>query len=155
MNPQIAKPTLFVALVHETLKQASYETRGDLVEAVKRRAARLRLRYDSAIVGEAIDQVERVRGPLWPASSSGSHRAARPAETPAITASEAHDILVRLAQVSAVKAMGDTVADQAHERRVRDQAALIESAVYRGEIRPRRRPVRERLAAIFAPESQS
>lgn len=155
MHTHAAKPALFVALVHETLNQASYETRGDLVDAVKCRAARLRLRYDSAIVGEAIDQVERVRGPLWRASSSGPHAPGRPIERPAINAAEAHDIVVRFGLGSVVKTMDTTVADQAHERRVRDQAALVQSALYHGELRQRRRPIQERLAAIFAPESRS
>ena len=51
-----------VALVHETVKTEQFETWVDLVEAVKQRAARLKLRYDSRLIGDAIERVERVRG---------------------------------------------------------------------------------------------
>jgi hypothetical protein len=56
------KSSLFVALVHETLKAKCCQSRADLIESVKRRAARLHLRYDAAIIGAAVEQVAHARG---------------------------------------------------------------------------------------------
>ena len=61
MQKHDAKPALFAALVHETVKADPTASRTDLLEAVKCAAARLHLRYDSRILGDAIDHVERVR----------------------------------------------------------------------------------------------
>src|SRR6202008_1956944 len=147
MHSHAAKPSLFVALVHETLKQASYETRGDLVEAVKRRAARLRLRYDSALVGDAIDQVERVRGPLWPTSPSGPvPREGRAPEVAPVDRRAAAELLTRLGCGSIIKTMGSEAEDAAHEARVRAQAVLLRREATQST--RRRRPLRDRLEAI-------
>jgi hypothetical protein len=60
MGHHKAKPAVFVALVHETLKTEKFETSSDLIEATKRAAARLNFEYDSESVRTAVDQVERV-----------------------------------------------------------------------------------------------
>jgi hypothetical protein len=51
---------ILVAVVHELLRVESFETITDLAAAVKVRAARLRLHYDSGAVSRAIAHVESV-----------------------------------------------------------------------------------------------
>lgn len=62
MKTHDTKLSVFVALVHETLKTGRFETLADLTDVVKWRAAKLRFRYDSALIAKAIDQVEQVKG---------------------------------------------------------------------------------------------
>lgn len=109
MQMHNAKPSVFVALVHETLKLGAFDSRGDLAEAVKRRAARLHLRYDTALVEDALDQVARVRGRLTRDSTgvrlgtdaispSSDARAVEPAsrKLPPITRAQAAQLVAEL-----------------------------------------------------------
>lgn len=52
---------VLVALVHETMNGRPFDSLGDLTEAVKRRAATLRIPYDSGQVAAAIDAVSHTR----------------------------------------------------------------------------------------------
>lgn len=97
MKTHNAKPGVFVALVHETLKQGTFASRPDLSEAVKERAARLKFAYDSALVGDAIDQVERVRGPLFAASTTALPPE-EPVNEPPLSREEAASFLGELRQ---------------------------------------------------------
>ena len=104
-----AKPkiSVFVALVHETLKLARFASFADLIETVKCRAARLRLHYDSVVIGDAVEHVARIR-PMPILSSSGpmaGRHEERPSDAPAIGRDEAAAILARLGTIAAVKAM--------------------------------------------------
>lgn len=52
---------VLVALVHETLKMEQFDTIADLSEAVKVRAARLRIPYEATRLTEALRAVARTR----------------------------------------------------------------------------------------------
>ncbi len=53
--------TILAALLHDLLKADSFETFSDLKDALKSRAARLRIPYDATAVTAAIRSVERSR----------------------------------------------------------------------------------------------
>ena len=56
----VAQPVVFVALVYETLKSERFDSIADLAEAVKCRAAKLRIRYDATRITDAIAHVARL-----------------------------------------------------------------------------------------------
>lgn len=55
------KGTVIAALVHEVVKAERFETIADVAAAVKARCAKLRIRYDTEQVAEAIRFVEHTR----------------------------------------------------------------------------------------------
>jgi hypothetical protein len=54
------KPVL-VAVVHDVLNAETFDMLADLCEAIKRRAARLRIPYDATVITEALTAVKHVR----------------------------------------------------------------------------------------------
>jgi hypothetical protein len=61
LNKPLTKTGVLVALIHELLNAERFETAADLKHAVKTRAARLRIPYDSAAIAEALDAVAHTR----------------------------------------------------------------------------------------------
>lgn len=54
-------PSVYVALVHETLKLRAFDSLNDLAEEVKARCARLHFVYDTRRVWDAIEHVDRIK----------------------------------------------------------------------------------------------
>lgn len=63
-NTRIRRAPVLVAVVHEVLGREVFAGYADLAEALKCRAARLRIPYDSAAIGSAVSQVEHALGRL-------------------------------------------------------------------------------------------
>ena len=72
------KATVLTALVHETLNAAPCASLQELSDAVKARAARLRVPYDSGQIADAIRLVGRTRPMVWSPVVPGG-QARRPA----------------------------------------------------------------------------
>ena len=53
--------SVLVALLHETLNAEEFESIADLCEALKTRAARLRIPYDAATIANAVERVYHCR----------------------------------------------------------------------------------------------
>lgn len=53
--------TVLAAIVHDTLNAETFDMVADLIEAVKTRAARLRIPYDATAITEALAAVGRTR----------------------------------------------------------------------------------------------
>ena len=52
---------ILVALLHDTLNAERFDSLGDVVEALKTRAARLHVPYDAALIAEALTAVQQTR----------------------------------------------------------------------------------------------
>jgi hypothetical protein len=54
--------TVLVALLHELVRTEAFTCYADVIDALKRRAARLRIPYDGPAIQDAVRQVEHRRG---------------------------------------------------------------------------------------------
>lgn len=95
-NAPKPKTSVLVALVHELVKGEPFETLGELADAVKWRAARLRIPYAGLRVSEAIEAVAHTRPVVTSPPRCSETLRPREPEPPPISRDEAIEILSRL-----------------------------------------------------------
>jgi hypothetical protein len=139
---------IFLKLARQALRNAPFSSIAELAEDTKQLCADHHVAYSSHQVHRALELVTGTRlKRVWrPAPLRG--------QTPdpiAISAQEAHEILCRLELPMFLRTMpsheGTPTEQAAHEARVRAQADALRGVP---ALRPKRRPIRERLDAIFA-----
>jgi len=148
MNAYATATRLIVRVAQDVVRAEAFTTYADLVEAIKTRCAQLRIPYDSALVWDAVDRLER--GGAAPVIARPPRLVERQDTGPApVSKQEAADVVARLfARVPAatLRTIDQPTDPEAHEKRVRAQADAM-----RGQRpRPRRRPVMDRLREIFS-----
>jgi hypothetical protein len=138
----------YFKFAREALRDDPFTGMANLLEAVKKRCAVEKIPYENGRITRAVNIVtgKRFTRPAWSQSVVGNSTCA------SITDADAHEVLARLQVVSAVKSMplaGRSMAEQeAHEQKLRQQIAELQQQTYQAE--RRRRPLRERLEAIFS-----
>jgi hypothetical protein len=143
---------IYLKLARQALRAAPFSELADLAEAVKTLCAQHKISYDSGRITRALELVTgtgiKRREPTRVQGFEADPRQ--------ITRQEAHEVICRLDLAELVgrflkpmPAVEKTAAEQLeHERRLREQIQRY------GGIRPKRRPIMERLEEIFATGSR-
>ena len=146
---------IYLRLASEVLREHFTGDIGALSDAVKQRCADHRVPYDGPAVHRAL---ELVTGTRFKPSDPKRRLPEYVPDPQAMSAADAHEILARLqgldlpdVLLKRMPAVEKTPGEQrAHEERIGHQIRELRA----GLLRPKRRPLRERLEAIFAGEDR-
>lgn len=142
---------IYLKLASEVLRSHFSGDIGELSERVKLACADHHIPYDGPAIHRAL---ELLTGTRFKPSDPKKRAPEYVADPIGVSAAEAHEILARLQIVDVPAALLKSMPEvektpreqQAHEKRVENQALEIRRSL----TKPKRRPMRERLEAIFA-----
>lgn len=97
-QPAESQGRLLATLIRELMRGETFESVADLVEALKARCARLRIRWDNDVITEALRLIES-NTPIVPSRVPAKKRPAEPAPAlPVISREEAAAIVAKLSK---------------------------------------------------------
>lgn len=142
--PMASTQRLIAKVLRDLVSTETFASYADLKDALRRRLARLRIRYPQADFDDAISVIASNVALVDAPPPSLPHD--RPVHAAAVDRQTARDLVARLGLVPMIRTIGDGD-HSTHEMRLRAQVADVHRDAYRSE--RRLHPLRERLDAIF------